>query len=170
MQENCILVDETDHEIGTEEKMATHERGLLHRAFSVFVFNASGELLLQQRAFEKYHSGGLWTNTCCSHPRPGEETLAAAHRRLQEEMGFDCPLKEMFTFRYFAPFPNGLTENEVDHVFFGAYDGPINPNAAEVASIRWVDLTALEKDLDENATLYSVWLKKCFAKVKETRV
>ncbi|MEK7619489.1 MAG: isopentenyl-diphosphate Delta-isomerase, partial [Patescibacteria group bacterium] len=130
MQENCILVDETDHEIGTEEKMATHERGLLHRAFSVFVFNASGELLLQQRAFEKYHSAGLWTNTCCSHPRPGEETLAAAYRRLQEEMGFDCPLNEMFTFRYLAPFPNGLTENEVDHVFFGMYDGPVNPNPA----------------------------------------
>lgn len=167
MTELCILVDESDIQIGTEEKIKTHEKGLLHRAFSVFVFNAAGELLLQQRALTKYHSGGLWTNTCCSHPRPGEETLAAAHRRLKEEMGFDCPLEEVFTFRYIAPFGNGLTENEYDHVLFGAWEGEFQPNPDEVAATRWVNLNALKEELGQRPEEYSAWLSACLDRVIE---
>lgn len=169
MAESCILVDESDIQIGTEEKIKTHEKGLLHRAFSVFVFNAAGELLLQQRSFTKYHSGGLWTNTCCSHPRPGEETLAAAHRRLKEEMGFDCPLEEVFTFRYTAPFGNGLTENEYDHVLFGDWDGEFQSNPDEVAATRWVNPNTLKEELAQDPNQYSAWLHVCLDRVIEER-
>lgn len=147
-----ILVNELDEPIGTMEKLEAHQKGLLHRAFSVFITNAKGELLLQQRALNKYHSGGLWTNTCCSHPLPDEDVIAASHRRLVEEMGFDCELTEVFSFTYRAEFDNGLTEYEFDHVLIGQYDGEIRPNSAEVMNykfafpdeIRFLLLTAPE--------------------------
>src|SRR4030042_2763439 len=128
VMEKIILVDENDREIGTEEKLKTHEQGKLHRAFSIFVFNSKGELLLQRRAKGKYHSGGLWTNTCCSHPREGEKLEEAVHRRLKQEMGLDCPLKEAFSFIYKVRFENGLFEHELDHVFIGRVDGKPVPD------------------------------------------
>jgi isopentenyl-diphosphate Delta-isomerase len=132
-----ILVDEQDVEIGSMEKLEVHQKGLLHRAFSVFVFNDKQELLLQQRALEKYHSPALWTNTCCSHPSPGETTISAARRRLQEEMGFDTELDFAFHFTYKAEFENGLTEHEFDHVFIGTFNDHFIPNPAEVMDIRY---------------------------------
>src|SRR5688572_11010720 len=122
--EEVVLVDASDKVVGTMEKMEVHEKGLLHRAFSVFVFNSKRELLMQQRALQKYHSAGLWTNTCCSHPRPGEETISAAKRRLKEEMGLEIELESQFSFIYKTTFGNGLTEHEYDHVYFGFTDQP----------------------------------------------
>jgi isopentenyl-diphosphate Delta-isomerase len=157
--EMVILVDENDQEIGLMEKQEAHEKALLHRAFSVMVFNKKGEMLLQQRAINKYHSGGLWTNTCCSHPRAGETTLEAAHRRLKEEMGFDCDLHLHQSFIYKAPFENGLTEHEFDHVFVGNYD--LNPdyNLEEVASYKWISLEDLKQQLAEDPSQFTVWFK-----------
>src|SRR5690606_25419863 len=148
--EHVILVDEQDREIGTMEKMEAHRRGRLHRAFSVFVFDDEKRLLLQQRALDKYHSGGLWTNTCCSHPRPDEKTIDAANRRLREEMGISCDLTYSFQFQYKAEFENGLIEHEVDHVFFGRSDSTpiLNPN--EVESYQYKALIDIEKDLQKN--------------------
>jgi len=153
--EQVVLVNELDHEIGLMEKMEAHEKALLHRAFSVFVFNAKGELLLQQRAFEKYHSGGLWTNTCCSHPRPNETVLDAANRRLMEEMGFQTPLQKVFDFIYQAAFSNGLTEHEFDHVFIGHYEGEILPDPQEVHAYeyRTMDLSRLRWMLKKACSL-----------------
>src|SRR5258708_894916 len=125
MEERVILVNDQDEEIGTEEKMCAHEKGLLHRAFSIFIYNSKGEMLLQRRAKIKYHSGGLWTNACCSHPRKGETIEKAAHRRLKEEFGFDCNLKNAFSFIYQADLDKGLKEHEFDYVLTGLYDGPI---------------------------------------------
>ena len=158
MPENVILVDVADRPIGTEEKLRAHERGVLHRAFSVFIFNPLNKLLLQQRARHKYHSGGLWTNTCCSHPRPGESTLAAAHRRLQEEMGFDTALKEVFSFTYRVSFTNGLTEHEFDHVMVGRWTGVPRVNKAEVADYCWVTLAELQLALHKYPEQYTYWL------------
>ncbi len=168
MPELLILVDEYDNQIGTMEKMQAHREGKLHRAFSVFVFNNKGQLLLQRRALHKYHSGGLWTNTCCSHQRPGETTLAAAHRRLQEEVGFDCPLAEKFTFVYQASFSNGLTEYEFDHVLFGATETEGHPNPQEVSELRWIDIASLEKELSAHPELYTFWLKTCLPSIIKT--
>ena len=166
--EHIILVDENDNEVGTEEKLAAHQRGALHRCFSIFVFNAKNELLLQQRAFNKYHSGGLWSNTCCSHQRPNEETLSAAHRRLQEEMGFDCGfLKEKFCFLYKAALDHGITEHEFDHALFGRYEGPVAVNPEEGADYKWISLPVLENELKSNPEKYTEWLKVCFSKMKE---
>lgn len=159
MEENVILVNEKDEPIGTEEKMAAHRQGILHRAFSVFIFNSRNELMLQKRASSKYHSGGLWTNTCCSHPRPGEDTLAAAHRRLAEEMGFDTELTETFSFIYKAPFDNGLTEHEFDHVIVGNYDGKPILNPEEAEGYRSVTLTDLEKEIASAPEAFTYWLK-----------
>lgn len=160
-----ILVDEKDNVIGTEEKMKTHQEGKLHRAFSIFVFNSKGELLLQKRAKSKYHSGGLWTNTCCSHPRPEEHIEKAVHRRLKEEMGFDCELKEIFSFTYKAKLDNNLFEHEYDHVFIGNFDGEPNPNPEEVDDWKWVDLEELKKDIRENPDSYTYWLKISIDKI-----
>ena len=159
MQENLILVDENDNEIGQMEKMEAHEKGLLHRAFSVVVYNAKGEMLLQQRAGVKYHSPMLWTNTCCGHPRPGEATVDAAKRRLKEENGFTCELKEQFVFQYQAAFENGLIENEIDHVFIGHYDGeiPFNPNEAN--AVEWVGLPEVLERVAANPEGFTVWFK-----------
>jgi isopentenyl-diphosphate delta-isomerase len=163
--EKIILVDEKDREIGTGEKMKVHEEGRLHRAFSVFVFNSKGETLLQRRAKAKYHSGGLWTNTCCSHPRTGEGLGEAVHRRLKEEMGFDVPLKEVFSFIYKVKFGNGLTEHELDHVFVGKFEGKPVPNPKEAEGWKWVSLDELKKDIQRDPESYTYWLKASLDKL-----
>jgi len=167
--EQVVLVDEFDNEIGVMEKILTHEKALLHRAFSVFVFNEKGQLLLQQRAFSKYHSPGLWTNTCCSHPRPNESTYDAANRRLVEEMGFECELVYQFNFIYKAELDQGLTEHEFDHVFFGLYNGEVNPNSEEVLDYKYVDVQDVLSDMDLNPDKYTVWFKIIFNKVNKVR-
>ena len=163
---DVILVDETDLEIGRMEKMEVHQKALLHRAFSVFIFNEKGEMLLQKRAFNKYHSAGLWTNACCSHPRPGDETLAAAAKRLQEEMGFTTILEKVFDFIYKAPFDNGLTEYEFDHVFVGVYQGQIIPNPDEVADFCYMSLEAIKNSMESHADKYTVWFQIAFPKLQ----
>lgn len=164
--EQVILVDQFDAQTGVEEKLRAHELALLHRAFSVFVFNSKGELLLQRRALHKYHSPGLWTNTCCSHPRPGEITKDAAHRRLKEEMGFDCELEWKFSFVYKAPFDNGLTEHEFDHVFFGTFDKDPIINTEEVTEWKWVSWENLLGKIEENPQDYTVWFRIALKKIK----
>ena len=163
--ERVIVVDNNDKEIGTEEKIKAHEKGKLHRAFSIFVFNSKGELLLQKRAREKYHSGGLWTNTCCSHPRAGEGLEEAAHRRLKEEMGFDCKLREAFSFIYKVKFRNGLTENELDHVFVGRFGGKPKPKPEEAEGWKWVSMDGLKKDVEKNPDKYTYWLRVALEKL-----
>ncbi|RPE13220.1 isopentenyl-diphosphate Delta-isomerase [Chitinophaga lutea] len=162
-----ILVNEHDEPVGTMEKMEAHQKGLLHRAFSVFVVNSKGEMLLQQRALNKYHSGGLWTNTCCSHPLPGEDTSSAAHRRLMEEMGFDCPLREIFTFTYRAALDNDLTEYEFDHVLLGVYDGAVQADAAEVLSHRFQPVGDIYRQLKETPDTFTHWFHIAFPKVAD---
>lgn len=162
-----ILVNSSDHPVGSMEKMEAHEKGLLHRAFSVFVFNSNNELLLHQRAHHKYHSGGLWTNTCCSHPRVGESNSEAAHRRLQEEMGFDCPLTYAFNFTYHAKLDKNLIEHELDHVFIGRYNGAVAPNPEEVADYRYVSLDALKSEIAEHPQRFTAWFKIAINEVLE---
>ncbi|MBS0028822.1 isopentenyl-diphosphate Delta-isomerase [Chitinophaga sp. 22321] len=157
---DVILVNEQDEAIGTMEKMEAHHKGLLHRAFSVFVINDAGEMLLQRRALEKYHSAGLWTNACCSHPFPGETIAAAAHRRLQEEMGFDCELQEIFTFTYRAEFDNGLTEHEFDHVLLGTYNGNIHPNPSEVCDYHYLSAARINELMKEEPAAYTIWFHR----------
>jgi len=157
--EQVILVDEKDRQMGFMGKMEAHEKALLHRAFSIFIFNAEGEMLLQQRAYAKYHSGGLWTNACCSHPRPGESTVDAAHRRLAEEMGVRCNLQPLFTAQYRAAVSNGYIEDEVVHVFGGTYEGAVTPDPAEVADWKWISLATLIDDLDRHPEHYTIWFR-----------
>lgn len=166
MTEQVILVNESDEEVGFMEKMEAHEKALLHRAFSVFVFNSSGELLLQQRASEKYHSANLWTNTCCSHPRPGETVAQAADRRLMEEMGFRTPLQKAFDFVYKAPFDNGLTEHEFDHVFIGTHDGKIEMNRLEVQAYAFRSFETIETMIQTCPEQFTSWFLIAFPKVK----
>ncbi|MDE3250339.1 MAG: isopentenyl-diphosphate Delta-isomerase [Bacteroidota bacterium] len=161
-EHDIILVNENDEPVGTMEKMEAHRRALLHRAFSVFIFNSRGELLLQQRAKEKYHSAGLWTNACCSHPRPGEDTVAAASRRLREEMGFSAAITEIFSFTYRSEFDNGLTEYEFDHVFAGVYDGPIHPDPNEVAAYRYQSMGDVRMALDKEPSQFTTWFNIAF--------
>ena len=163
-EEQVILVDENDVQIGLMPKMEAHEKALLHRAFSVFVFNDKNELMLQQRALDKYHSPGLWTNTCCSHQRDGESNLAAGKRRLFEEMGFVTELKETTSFIYKAPFENGLTEHELDHVLVGTYNGDPEPNKDEVGGWKWMAIDAVKLDVVERPELYTEWFKIIFDK------
>lgn len=167
MQEKVILVNESDVAIGEMEKMKAHEDGLLHRAFSVFIFNTKGELLLQQRALTKYHSGGKWTNTCCSHPRPDETTSDAANRRLMEEMNLTCSLNYEFGFIYKAEFDNGLIEHEYDHVYFGTTDKQPLPNKDEVADWKYVKIDILEDDINLNPDSYTPWFKICFNRIRD---
>ena len=162
--EKVILVNEKDEQIGLMEKIEAHEKALLHRAFSVFVFNYKNELMIQQRAFSKYHSPGLWTNTCCSHQREGESNIAAGKRRLQEEMGFTTDLKDTISFIYKAPFDNGLTEHEYDHILVGYFEGEPELNPEEVASWKWVSLDDLQKDMKKNPHIYTEWFKIIFDK------
>lgn len=164
--EFVILVDENNNELGLMEKHEAHAKAVLHRAFSVFIFNAKGELLLQQRAHTKYHSGGLWTNTCCSHPRSNETTIEAAHRRLMEEMGFDCELTERFHFLYQTPFENGLSEHELDFVFSGIFDGNPKPNTDEVCMYRWISLPELDNEMQTNPERFTIWFRIILEKYK----
>lgn len=166
MQE-VILVDEHDNEIGRMEKLEAHRKALLHRAFSVFIFNKDEEMLLQRRALEKYHSPGLWTNSCCSHPAPGEETILSAQRRLQEEMGFTCPLTEVSQVTYFAGFDNGLTEHEFDHLFIGNYNDSFEVNPEEVAEFKWLNFEDIDELLARQPDSFTVWFKIAYPVVKE---
>jgi len=156
-QNNVIVVNEQDEELGVMEKMAAHREGVLHRAISVFILNDNNELLLQQRALDKYHSGGLWTNTCCSHPMPAEDTLAAAHRRLMEEMGFDTTLEPIFTLRYKAEVGNDLIENEYDHIFTGRYSGAPVLNPEEAMAGQYVPLNDVARWLNERPQEFTAW-------------
>ena len=162
MEEFVILVDEKDNQLGLMPKMEAHEKAVLHRAFSVFIFNSKGELMLQQRAAHKYHSPLLWTNTCCSHQRDGETNIEAGERRLVEEMGFKTNLKEIFSFVYKAPFDNGLTEHELDHVMVGYFDGLPEINPEEVASFKWMSLEEVNADIKLHPNLYTAWFKIIF--------
>jgi len=160
MSESVVLVDASDQSQGTAAKLRAHAEGWLHRAFSVFVFNQDGRLLLQRRAPEKYHSGGLWSNTCCSHPRPGEDPASAADRRLQEEMGFSCPLRHAFSKQYREPVGDGLTEHEYDHVFVGTVDEiTVEPDPSEVSDWTWVEPEALRKDVATTPERYTPWFR-----------
>lgn len=166
MQE-VILVNELDEELGSMEKMEAHEKAVLHRAFSVFLFDRKGNMLLQQRADSKYHSPSLWTNACCSHPMPGEETKQAALRRLQEELGFTATIKKAFHFTYKAAFDNGLTEHEFDHVFVGEYEGEIKLNTEEVNDICYKSMSEIKQELENNSHLYTEWFKIAFPLLEE---
>ena len=154
--DELVLVNIYDEEIGSGEKAAVHEKGLLHRAFSVFLVN-DGKMLIQKRTINKYHSGGMWTNACCSHPRRGEQLMEAVHRRLVEELGFDCDVEELFSFMYRTAFSENLFEYEFDHVFLGSYDGPITLNEEEASAIKWVALEELKKDVVEHPERYTSW-------------
>lgn len=166
-EERVVLVNQDDEEIGIEEKIKTHRLGALHRAFSVFVLNTAGKLLVQQRSATKYHSRSLWSNTCCGHPRPGETVEIGARRRLNEEMGIDCELREVFDFVYQARLEEGLTENEYDHVLVGYFDGVPKANSIEVADWKWTDLTALSVDLAEHPEEYTYWFRISFERFSE---
>ena len=163
-EELVILVDENDNQIGLMPKMEAHEKAVLHRAFSVFVFNSKNELMLQQRALHKYHSPGLWTNTCCSHQREGESNVEAGMRRLQEEMGFSVALEETISFIYKAPFDNGLTEHELDHILIGHSEEAPVINEDEVAAWKWMDLEDVKMGINEKPELYTEWFKIIFDK------
>ncbi len=163
-EEKVILVNQKDEPIGLMPKMEAHEKGLLHRAFSVFIFNEKNELMLQQRALSKYHSPGLWTNTCCSHQREGETNIEAGKRRLQEEMGFSTDLKDTISFIYKAPFDNGLTEHEFDHILVGNYNDAPELNLEEAESWKWMGLDNVAKDIENNPSVYTEWFKIIFDK------
>jgi isopentenyl-diphosphate delta-isomerase len=161
-EEKVILVDKNDKQVGLMPKLEAHEKGILHRAFSIFIFNSKYELLLQKRASSKYHSGGLWTNTCCSHPREGEDTLDAANRRLDEEMGIKTSLRKVYDFIYKAELDNQLTEHEFDHVFYGVFDNDPILNKDEAEDFKWVDMETLNNDIIKNEENYTVWFKIAF--------
>ena len=161
-EEQVILVNQNDEQIGTMPKLEAHEKAILHRAFSVFVLNENNEIMLQQRAKHKYHSPLLWTNTCCSHQRVGESNIEAGTRRLEEEMGFKTELKELFHFIYKAPFDNGLTEHELDHVMIGYYNQKPDINADEVESWKWMAIDAVQLDIQSNPDIYTIWFKIIF--------
>lgn len=166
MQE-IILVNEFDEAIGSMEKMEAHEKALLHRAFSVFLFNKKGEMLLQKRAASKYHSPSLWTNACCSHPMPGEETKSAALRRLEEELGFTTSINKAFHFTYKAVFDNGLTEHEFDHVFVGEYEGEMQLNNEEVSEVCYKQMADIKAEMEHSAGDYTEWFKIAFPLLEE---
>ena len=162
-----ILVDVNDRQTGLMEKMEAHQKAVLHRAFSIFIFNSKGEMLLQQRALNKYHSGGLWTNACCSHPLPGETVLEAANRRLQEELGFSTELKKAFDFIYTASLDNGLSEHEFDHVFTGHHNTGLNVNPEEVNDYCYMTMEAINDSLKSHPAKYTEWFKIAFPKLEE---
>jgi isopentenyl-diphosphate Delta-isomerase len=159
MIEEVVLVDERDNELGSMEKMEAHHAGVLHRAFSVLLFNSKGEILLQKRSTAKYHSAGLWTNTCCSHPRPAEKMEVAVRRRLMEEMGIDIQPEFAYKFLYKVSLDNNLVEHELDHVYVGQFDGIPNANAAEVASWKFAPISSIKEDMQKNPEAYTHWFK-----------
>ena len=161
-KESVILADKNDNQVGLMPKLEAHQKGVLHRAFSIFIFNSKYELLLQKRASSKYHSGGLWTNTCCSHPREGEDTLDAANRRLDEEMGIKTSLRKVYDFIYKAELDNQLTEYEFDHVFYGVCDRDPKLNKDEAEDFKWIDMETLNNDIIKNEDNYTVWFKIAF--------
>lgn len=161
-----ILVNERDEPVGSMEKMEAHRQALLHRAFSVFIFNGKGEMLLQQRASGKYHSGGLWTNACCSHPRPGEDTAEAALRRLREELGFTTALRHILAFTYKSEFANGLAEFEFDHVFVGVHDQPVQPDPEEVSAHAYRTMKDIRADLASDPRKFTAWFHLAFPLVE----
>jgi isopentenyl-diphosphate Delta-isomerase len=166
-EDKVILVDSSDRPMGIMDKMEAHLKGgTLHRAFSAFVFNKNNELLLQRRALTKYHSGGLWTNTCCSHPRPEENTIEAGQRRMEEELGITCELEEAFSFIYKASLDNELTEYEFDHVLIGQYNGALHVNKEEVDSIKWLPMSEIRILIDEQPEDFTIWFKIAFERVE----
>lgn len=165
MPNQVVLVDKNNKKIGVEEKIKAHKEGKLHRAFSIFIFNSKGELLIQQRAKTKYHSENLWSNSVCSHPRPNESYIMATQRRLKEELGFTCKLKKSFCFIYNTGFQNGLTENEYDCVFTGKFDGKPKLNKKEVSNYKWVSIKDLKQDIKKNPNKYTIWLKIVLNKI-----
>jgi isopentenyl-diphosphate Delta-isomerase len=162
MNQTLILVDENNNITGYEEKLKVHQTGRLHRAFSLFVVNTKGQLMLQRRANDKYHSGGLWANTCCSHPLKGEDPEKTIHIKLKQEMGFDCELKPLFKFIYRVEFDNGLTEYELDQVYLGFHEESPNPNPEEVGDWKWMDIETLKEDIASSPEKYVYWLKAAF--------
>lgn len=168
--EEVVLVDQNDEPVGVGEKLSVHLEGKLHRAFSVFIFNSQGQMLLQRRGVRKYHSGGLWTNTCCSHPRPGEAVLDAAQRRLFEEMGIACELEKVFDFIYEAKLDQDLIEHEFDHVFFGHFDGEPKLNLEEASDYKWVDMETLMQEVESHPERFTVWFQKILEKLKTAQV
>ena len=167
MTDQVVLVNEDDMEIGLMPKLEAHQKGVLHRAFSVFIFNSNGEMLLQQRAFGKYHSEGLWSNTCCSHPLPAESAHHGAVRRLSEEMGISADLQFLFTFQYRVKLENGLTENELDHVFWGISDDEPNINVSEANDFKYMKMADIKADMNQKPEAYTEWFKICFAEVAD---
>ena len=161
-EDNVILVDKNDNQVGLMPKLEAHQKGVLHRAFSIFIFNNKYELLLQKRAYSKYHSGGLWTNTCCSHPRENEDILDAANRRLIEEMGIETSLRKVYEFTYKAELDNDLIEHEFDHVFYGVYNEDPSINTDEAEGFKWIDMDSLNEDIKTNGDIYTVWFKIAF--------
>ena len=164
-KEYVIIVDKKDKELGVMEKMEAHRQGFLHRAFSIYLINSRNEILLQRRAIKKYHSGGLWTNTCCSHPRPGEDMNAAANRRLMEEMNINCQLKKAFSFIYKKELDNYLIEHEFDHVYIGKFDGEPFPNMQEVIEWKFLEVDKIKTDIQQYPDNYTEWFKISFGKV-----
>ena len=154
-----IIVDDANNEVGYAEKLYVHKEGLLHRAFSVILFNDKYEILLQKRAFDKYHCGGLWANSCCSHPLKGEDSLNTVHRRVREELGCHCDVDYLFTFKYKAEFDNGLIENEIDNVFIGVVKGELDINKGEVEMVKWMDVNELMLNMEKYPDIYVPWFK-----------
>ena len=165
-EDHIVLVNDQDEEVGSMEKMEAHRKGLLHRAFSVFIMNRMGEMLIQQRAEGKYHSGGLWSNACCSHPRKGERTEEAAHRRLQEELGFDCELRPLFTLKYCAEVGENLIEHELDHIYIGNYDGAPEANKDEVKDYQYVAIHRLEQWMRDRPEEFTYWFRLALPEFK----
>lgn len=167
MADHVVLVDQMDRELGTMEKLQAHKEGRLHRAFSIFIFNSAGEMLIHQRAKNKYHTGMLWSNACCSHPLPGEEITSALRRKLAQEMGFACDLSHAFSFTYRAELDNGLTEYELDHVYTGYFDGNPNPNPDEVCDWRFIGMNELKQDVLKRPTAYTPWFRMLLDRVTD---
>jgi isopentenyl-diphosphate Delta-isomerase len=167
--DQVVVVSRRDRRMGVVDKLAAHRLGVLHRALSIFVFDESGRLMLQRRAVGKYHSAGQWSNTCCTHPRPGEPVVTAAHRRLREEMGFDCPLRRLGSFVYRARLDNGMLEHELDHLFVGRFEGTPAPNPGEVMDWRWVTVDGLAAEMGDRPGDFTPWFALAWNRLELSR-